>query len=614
MTKLKKARKNVRNLAKASRSLVKNIYRAMKIHWKINRTTFLITFIPLTIVSILPFGVSLLYARLIDSFVSFLSGEDLDKEYILTILALNLSLSLVIELLWKLVDLGEKLTFQRWHVYSSAAVNEAMSKLDLEVYESHKFNKFINKVREGFEWKPADYMMQVIWGTHQVVELISSIVFMITLSPFLIPILLIALLPGFAINLKASKQQWAVWDLKAKDRTNYYNTVGYLNREENIKELRIFGTRNYLVGLLKKVLGDFIETQNKVIKREAKQTIFAQVLEFAVTAGINIWLALKILSRNGFGIGDYTFFISTIERFSTSSRHLLRNISRLYDRDLYMQEFFKLLDMEPTIKVKENAVKIGTEKVPLIEFKNVTFGYPGSKEKIFKNFSLKINPGEDIALVGENGAGKTTFVKLLARFYDVNKGKILINGHDIRDIDLDSWHKNMGVLFQDFNKYAYSVRDNIALGKLENFKDINGIIEAGKESGAHSFVDSYDKKYNKVLSKQFNNGIEPSGGQWQKIALARAFFRNANILILDEPTSAIDAKAEYEIFKKIAEVQAEKTTIIISHRFSTVKKAHKIYVIDKGQIIEDGTHKDLMKIKDGKYKEMFELQAEGYKS
>ncbi len=204
-------------------------------------------------------------------------------------------------------------------------------------------------------------------------------------------------------------------------------------------------------------------------------------------------------------------------------------------------------------------------------------------------------------------------MKLLARFYDVDEGQILVNGTDLRDLDLDSWYRNIGILFQDFNKYGYTVKENIKLGDVSRPENEEDIIQSSKAAGADSFVMSFKHKYDQILSKWFNKGVDLSGGQWQRIALARAFYRDANILILDEPTSAVDAKGEYEIFEKISKVQKEKTMIIISHRFNTVKKANSIYVIDKGQIIESGSHEELMQLKNGKYKEMFELQAEGYR-
>ncbi len=599
---------------KEFKAILRNVKRALAEFYTITPRIFLLTMISAFVVSLLPFVGAYVNARLIDALVKAVSGESISTEYILGLLTISLLTIFVTQMLWKLVEYGQRMTFQRWHVHSAYVVHKAMAKLDVEIYESNKYNKFLNKVREGYSWQPGDFVIYVITVIQELIGVISAIAIMIVLSPILIPILIISLIPEFHIQLLSAKRIWGIWDLKGDEKIRFFNTTKYLSDEKYIKESKIFKSENFKLNSLKSAIRIFIEEQNKVIKKEFNDTTLAKIFSFLVTAGIHIWLVFQVIKDVAFSIGDYTFFVSTIERFSESSRRLFRNLSKVYERNLYMNEYYKLLDMQSNIKSKDDAIKIGSEKIPTIEFKNVSFSYPGSKEKVFNDFSIKIEAGEDIALVGENGAGKTTFVKLLARLYDIDSGQILINGLDLKDISLEDWYENLGILFQDFNKYAYSVEENIALGRIKDFDNKQKIVESGKNSGAHEFVKDYDLKYKKMLSKEYKKGIELSGGQWQKIALARAFFRNSNILILDEPTSAIDAKAEYEIFKKVDEMQKDKTTIIISHRFSTVKKAKRIYVIKKGKIIEHGSHKELMEIQNGKYKEMFEIQAKEYLS
>jgi ATP-binding cassette, subfamily B, bacterial len=237
--------------------------------------------------------------------------------------------------------------------------------------------------------------------------------------------------------------------------------------------------------------------------------------------------------------------------------------------------------------------------------------YPGASNKILNKFSITINPGDKIALVGENGAGKSTIIKLLARFYDVSAGEILLDGTNIKDVNLESWYRYLGVLMQDFNKYEDPVKDNIYFGKVNEHYSLQEIITASNLAGSHSMINKLDKGYEQMLGRMFEGGIELSGGQWQKIALARAFFRNAPVLVLDEPTASIDAKAESEIFSRVEKLSKDKTVIIISHRFSTVRNADKIYVIENGKISEEGTHEELLKL-NGQYAMMFKLQAKGY--
>lgn len=220
----------------------------------------------------------------------------------------------------------------------------------------------------------------------------------------------------------------------------------------------------------------------------------------------------------------------------------LQRTASIFENSLYIKNIFDVLDAESFIQESKNPIKLDPKKAPIIEFKDVDFAYPGSKVKILKGFSMTINPGEKIAFVGENGSGKSTIIKLLARFYDVNGGEILIDGHDIKDLDLTDWYYHLGVLFQDFNRYEHTVKENISFGKVHEDMDTEEIISAAISSGANKFIKSYPKAYEQILGKMFEEGIEPSGGQWQKIALGRAFFRNAPVLVLDEPTAAIDAK------------------------------------------------------------------------
>lgn len=276
-----------------------------------------------------------------------------------------------------------------------------------------------------------------------------------------------------------------------------------------------------------------------------------------------------------------------------------------------MTDFFAYLDTKSQILWPKKGVILTNKIPPTIEFKNVSFKYPHSNHFVFKKLNLIIPSGQDIALVGENGAGKTTLIKLICRFYEPTSGQILINGHNLKTLNKNYWYGQLGILFQDFNRYAYTVAENIQLGKKEDKISISNLDTYTKQAGAYDFIQKYTKKYNQILSKSYNGGTEPSGGQWQRLALARAFYRNANILILDEPTSAIDAKGEYEIFQKISKLQHKKTTIIVSHRFSTVRRADNIYVLQNGKIIESGNHQDLVK-KRGLYYQMFTLQAKGY--
>ncbi|MDP3696554.1 MAG: ATP-binding cassette domain-containing protein, partial [Candidatus Taylorbacteria bacterium] len=277
----------------------------------------------------------------------------------------------------------------------------------------------------------------------------------------------------------------------------------------------------------------------------------------------------------------------------------------------FVSDIFKLLDMKPVIKKSEKGIVLDSHKTFEIAFEHVTFVYPGTKKAVLKDFSLKISPGEKIALVGVNGAGKTTFVKLLCRFYEPDEGKITIDGHDLREIDLESWYSQLGAIFQDYSRYHFIVKEAIALGRTGNISSLEKVKEAAKASEADTFIEEWEKKYEQMLGKEFTEGVEPSIGQWQKLALARTFYRDPLVLILDEPTSSIDAEAEAKIFEKLEALPKDRTVILISHRFSTVRQADKIGVVEDGQLKELGSHEDLLKL-NGTYARLFTLQAKGY--
>lgn len=596
------------------KKLLKNIVRTLKMFLEINPKIFVLTCITIVVISCLPFISSYLYGKLINNVVLYLGGETGLKSDIFRYFFIALGANIVLAFAWRTSSLLERFSWFAWHEKLTYKVTDKLSRLDIEIYEDPKFNTLLQKVKDGYDHRPQQFAERTVWLLNDLIQIVLATTILFSLAFWILPVILISLIPEFLVTLRGSKLAWGIWDAKGEVNKLYWEAKSNLTSEPEIKEVRILGARSYLLDFAAKLKSDFLGSQRAILKKESFGSFFAKFLEHIVGAGVEFWLLLRILQNDaGFGIGNYNFYLSTITKFSDASRNLLRNIGKMYEDNLYMTDLYKLLDLENKIEIKENGEIIPTKTVPHIEFRNVSFKYPGTDKYVFDNFSMVINPGDDIAIVGENGAGKTTFVKLLCRFYDVNEGEILINGKNIKDIDLDSWYRNIGVLFQDFNRYAFSARQNIYLGDTSQKDDMKAIKNAAKDAGADKIITKLPKRYKQILSKWFQEGMDLSGGQWQRIALARAFFRNSNILILDEPTSAIDAVGEYEIFKRIAEVQEEKTTIIISHRFSTVKKAHKIYVIEHGKIIESGTHTELMSINDGEYKKMFELQAEGYR-
>jgi ATP-binding cassette subfamily B protein len=290
---------------------------------------------------------------------------------------------------------------------------------------------------------------------------------------------------------------------------------------------------------------------------------------------------------------------------------IMQRFSGIAEQALYLQDLFDFFALQPNIRNEDKSIPFPDKIQEGFVFENVSFHYPGTDKYAIRELSFHLRVGEKLALVGENGAGKTTLVKLLARLYEPSEGRILLDGVDLRDYELHSLRANVGVIFQDFFRYQFSVRDNIAVGRINKGEELALIEDAAEKSLAAPVVDELPARYEQMLGKRFHNGVELSGGQWQKIGLARAYMRDAQLLILDEPTSALDARAEHEVFLRFSELIKDRTAVLISHRFSTVRMADRILFLENGTLLELGTHDELL-AQDGKYAELFHLQAQGY--
>jgi ATP-binding cassette subfamily B protein len=305
-------------------------------------------------------------------------------------------------------------------------------------------------------------------------------------------------------------------------------------------------------------------------------------------------------------------YVQAADGVSQAFSAVLGALQSMYEHQLYLQTLFELLDFTPEVRAPEHPIPFGRPIQQGIEFRNVSYTYEGKDEPAIDNVSFTIAKGETVAIVGHNGAGKTTLVKLLARLYDPQEGQVLIDGHDVRNYDPDALRNEFGVLFQDYVSYQFSARENIGVGRIERLDEMPAIADAALKSGASSIIEGLPQGYETVLGKWFDGGVNLSGGEWQKVALGRAFMREAQILILDEPSAALDAKAEYELFSRLQELAHGRTAIFISHRFSTVRRADRILVFEHGRLIESGTHDELVAL-GGRYAELFNLQAASYR-
>lgn len=521
---------------------------------------------------------------------------------------------LIINFSTAMSNIVDRIMWIKWDEWFYLTSSECRAGLDTDFFEDRENQKLLNKVSARGSGTMSNLSNQITYTFYNLLKMLLIFGSVIAFNPWLVFLITISTLPRIYTELKRSKLNWSIWGTKGDEYHRHRKTLDLFIDQKDLMEIKLFGLKQRLLGGVAKVnLDKFSSAQIKASKSTMLAENVSHVTYEATFLGINLYLISKTVSRV-ISIANFTFFIGILNQFSSSVRNLVSIVSRSTEAILYAGDFFQLLDAKPQITSPPDAIKLNKTKIPLIEFKDVSFAYRSNpKEKILHNLNLTINPGEHLALVGENGAGKTTIIKLLLRLYDVTEGQILVNGINIKKLDLNSYWRQIGVLFQDFNRYPFDIQTNIELGRITKKPTKKELDRAVELANLKPILKKLPKGINTILDNSFEEGVEPSGGQWQRVALARAFYRNSNILILDEPTAAVDANAEYEIFNNIFAHYGEKTALIISHRFSTVKRAQRIVVLEQGQIIEQGTHKEL--IKNSKlYAEMFNKQAEGYQT
>jgi ATP-binding cassette subfamily B protein len=493
-----------------------------------------------------------------------------------------------------------------------------ISELDLAYFEQPATQDLMTKTRDTMMWRLPDFMRS---SASLLIDVIGFAAAFIVLIPYgwWLPALLSALaVPRFALQARAGATQWSLWGSGApKARKLWY--LNYLLGEPlTVRETRIARSGAALMQRLEETQDHLFDLNKQALDRNLKVMFWPPLLETAVLLFIAWWF-LPAVVAGSLSIGSFTLLVAMLDQLGGRAANASAHLASMYENSLYAGHFFEFLDLPPLLPRPANPVIFDKVAPPEIEFRNVSFEYPRStaggdtasdRRLALDNVSFTISAGESVALVGHNGAGKSTIVKLLCRFYDPTAGGIYINGVDLRQLDLDHWYKFLGTLFQEFVRYHFTVRDNIMLGAPA--KNDDALMRAAAEkAGALEFIERLPQGFEQMLGKEFDNGLELSGGQWQKLAIARAFYEAPPLLILDEPTSSIDAEGEYGIFSSLEKQYRDKTLVLVSHRFSTVRNAQKIIVLDKGRIVETGSHAGLMKQK-GTYAGLFALQAKGY--
>ena len=519
-------------------------------------------------------------------------------------------LAVLSDILGRIVSLVDSLLSERVSNSSSVRLMEHAATLDLEDFEDSEFQDQLERARRQTSGRMT-LMGQLLGQAQDIVTVVSFVAGFIFFAPWLIALLLLALVPAFLGEAHFNAQSYSLDFGRTPERRELDYVRQTAASVETAKEVKIFGLNGFLIDRYMRLANDFYAANRKLAVRRARWGGL-----FTAIGTIGYYLAYAYIAwrtlTGEFSVGDLTFLAGSFRRLRALLEGLLTSFSTTAGQALYLNDLFSFFEVEPEILSPNNPRPFPQPIIEGFVFDNVGFRYPGAERWAVRHLSFTLRAGEVLALVGENGAGKTTLVKLLIRLYDPDEGRILLDGHDLREYDLDALRGNMGVIFQDFVRYSLSAGDNIAVGKIAAREDQDRIERAAIRSQADEVIMRLPAGYGQMIGKRFKNGVELSGGEWQKIAIARAYMREAAVLVLDEPTAALDARSEFEVFKRFKELSSGKTAVLISHRFSSVRMADRILVLADGIVEAAGTHDQLM-AQSGRYSELFELQAAGYR-
>lgn len=545
---------------------------------------------------------------LIDEIILQAGSDQAEYSKVWLFVGVELGIAILSDVVNRIITLTDGLIGDRYSNYSSVLIIRKTKDLSISQLEDSELYDKLERARTQTSGR-VGLMSNTLSQVQSLIVIVSLIGGLIYFEPWLILILFLSIIPAFVNELKFSSSKYSI----ARSWTSERRELDYLRyigaNDTTAKEMKLFGLVDFVANRFERLSNQYYLINRKLaINRTFLGSIF-NLLGTLSYYGAYLLIIVRAVS-GVITIGDLTFLSGSFNRLRNSLQSNFSKFTRIAESALYLKDYFDFIDISIDSKMDQKAIEIGDVELGF-EFKDVTFSYPGSDDLVLNGVSFKVKAGEKMAFVGQNGAGKTTLIKLMLRFYEPDSGQILLDGVDIIEYDKTKYQQLFGVIFQDFIRYEFNVKENIAVGDIEQIDNQKAIEEAARRSLADEVVAEMKSGYNQQLGRRFAKGKNLSGGQWQKIALARAYMKDAKVMILDEPTSALDARAEYEAFQRFIGLTKGKTSIIISHRFSTVRMADRILVLKDGKVLEIGTHDELIE-NDSLYAELFTLQAQGY--
>ena len=584
------------------------IPRFFKEIWKVNKSLFLLSAFCRLIGALLPVIILWVGKLIIDEIILQISLDSPDYYTLWTYVAAEFGLIILSDLISRAISLTDGLLGDEYNIASSVTIIKKTNQINISLLEDSEFYDKLERARTQTTSR-VGLMSNVLGQAQSAISIATLIAGLIYFEPYLIILLVLSIIPSFINEIRFSQQQYSL----ARSWTSERRELDYLRfigaNDKTAKEIKLFGLTDFVVDRFKNLSQEYYQLNKTLaVKRSALGFLF-NVLGSISYYGAYVFIIYRVLS-GAITLGELTFLSGSFNRLMRNLQDFFSKFTRISESALYLKDYFDFIDISIVSKAKED-IKLPKQIKKGFEFKEVRFAYPNSEAEILKGITFTLQAGEKLAFVGQNGAGKTTLIKLLLRFYEPTSGEILLDGININRFNIAEYQEYFGVIFQDFFRYEFTVKENIAIGNINEIDNQAKIENAAELSLANEVVSELKEGYNQRLGKRFSRGQDLSGGQWQKIALARAYMKSAEVMILDEPTSALDARAESEVFGRFIGLTEGKTSIIISHRFSTVRQANRILVLEHGKVKEIGTHEELMKNKD-LYSELFTLQAEGY--